>query len=84
MVEAGIKHYIQVYKDSEAFYKKIIGVYEVQVEIDEENRLKHLEYETKKRNLPHTALNEFNRMNQKLKYVALSRATKHENINIIM
>ena len=64
MVEAGIKHYIQVYKDSEAYYKQIIGEYEVQVEIDEENRLKHLEYETKKRNLPHTALNEFNRMNQ--------------------
>jgi hypothetical protein len=64
MVEAGIQHYIKVYKDSEAYYKQIIGEYEVQVEIDEENRLKHLEYETKKRNLPHNALNEFNRMNQ--------------------
>ena len=32
---------------------------------------------------PYT-IHEFNRMDQKLKYVALSRATKHENINIIM
>ncbi len=32
---------------------------------------------------PYT-IHEFNRMDQKLKYVALSRATKHENINIIL
>jgi ATP-dependent exoDNAse (exonuclease V) alpha subunit len=32
---------------------------------------------------PYT-IHEFNKMDQKLKYVALSRATKHENINIIM
>jgi 5-methylcytosine-specific restriction enzyme A len=32
---------------------------------------------------PYT-IHEFNRMDQKLKYVALSRATKYENINIIM
>jgi hypothetical protein len=32
---------------------------------------------------PYT-IHEFNRMDKKLKYVALSRATKHENINIIM
>jgi ATP-dependent exoDNAse (exonuclease V) alpha subunit len=32
---------------------------------------------------PYT-IHEFDRMDQKLKYVALSRATKHENINIIM
>ena len=32
---------------------------------------------------PYT-IHEFNRMDQKLKYVSLSRATKHENINIIM
>ncbi len=64
MVETGIQHYIKLYKESEAFYKQKIGEYELQEEIDEENRLKRLEYETKKRNLPHTALNEFNRMNQ--------------------
>jgi 5-methylcytosine-specific restriction enzyme A len=32
---------------------------------------------------PYT-IHEFNKMDQKLKYVALSRATKYENINIIM
>jgi ATP-dependent exoDNAse (exonuclease V) alpha subunit len=32
---------------------------------------------------PYT-IHEFNRMDRKLKYVALSRDTKHENINIIM
>jgi hypothetical protein len=32
---------------------------------------------------PYT-IHEFNRMDKKLKYVALSRATKYENINIIM
>jgi hypothetical protein len=32
---------------------------------------------------PYT-IHEFDRMDQKLKYVSLSRATKHENINIIM
>jgi hypothetical protein len=32
---------------------------------------------------PYT-IHEFGKMGQKLKYVALSRATKHENINIIM
>ena len=32
---------------------------------------------------PYT-IHEFNRMDQKLKYVSLSRATKYENINIIM
>jgi hypothetical protein len=32
---------------------------------------------------PYT-IHEFNRMDKKLKYVALSRATKYENVNIIM
>ena len=32
---------------------------------------------------PYT-IHEFNRMDKKLKYVALSRATNYENINIIM
>jgi ATP-dependent exoDNAse (exonuclease V) alpha subunit len=32
---------------------------------------------------PYT-IHEFGKMDQKLKYVALSRATKHKNINIIM
>ena len=64
MVQAGIQHYIDEYNDSEAHYKQLMGDYELQEEIYEENILKNLEYETKKRNLPHTALSEFNRLNQ--------------------
>ena len=64
MVEVGIQKFTEIYNDCVAFYKKIIGEYEVQEEVEEENRLKHLEYEIKKRNLPHTALSEFNRLNQ--------------------
>jgi hypothetical protein len=35
MVETGIQHYIKLYKESEAFYKQIIGEYELQEEIAE-------------------------------------------------
>ena len=64
MVEVGIKKFTDLYHDAEKYYIRIIGEYEAQERVEEENRLKHLEYETKKRSLPYTALSEFNRLNQ--------------------
>ena len=63
-VDADIQHYVNEINGANAAYNKLKADYDQQADVDEENRLRLLDYETKKRNLPHTALSEFNRLNQ--------------------
>ena len=64
LIDADIRHFVNEINGANAAYDRLKADYEQQADVDEENRVRLLDYETKKRNLPHTALSEFNRLNQ--------------------
>jgi hypothetical protein len=64
ILDADIQQLIRQINGANAAFAALKASYEQQEDADEENRINLLEYEKKKRNLPHDALSEFNRLNQ--------------------
>ena len=63
-VDAEIQHWIRQINRANAAFAALTANYAQQDAVDEENRLKMIEFDNKKRQLTQDALSEFNRMNQ--------------------
>ena len=80
-VDADIQYCIDEISKIEADYPQLIALYEDQKDVDDENKLKLIEYENSKRQLVQEALSNFNRLNQgKTQVIRQSNETDDEFI----
>ena len=64
VVDADIQSHIDAIRDANNAYRKLYSDFEQQADVDEENRIKDIEFENKKRQIAQEALSDFNRLNQ--------------------
>jgi len=64
VVDGDIQSHIDAIRDANNAYRKLYSDYNGQEAVDEENRIKDIEYENKKRQIAQEALGDFNRLNQ--------------------
>jgi hypothetical protein len=77
--EAEILHYVGEIKGANKAFRRLKTDFDQQADIDEENRLKTMEFENKKRQVAQEALSDFNRLNQgKIEVARQSNETDDE------
>jgi hypothetical protein len=78
-VETDIRFHIDAQRDINNAYRILYTDFEQQADVDEENRIKDIEYENKKRQIAQEALTDFNRLNQgKIEVARQSNETDDE------
>jgi len=63
-VESDIQHFTQQIKNANKAFRNLKTDFDQQADIDEENRLRTIEFDNKKRQLAQDVLSDFNRLNQ--------------------
>jgi len=81
VIDAEIQHYIRRIRGSNATFAALKANFDQQADVDEENRLKQIEFDNKKRQLTQDVLSDFNRLNQgKIEVTRQSNETDDEFI----
>ena len=81
VIDAEIQHLLRRIRGSNATFAALKANFDQQADVDEENRLKQIEFDNKKRQLTQDVLSDFNRLNQgKIEVTRQSNETDDEFI----